>query len=80
MKKYLIFFLTLASCTQTERPLDADERQFIDSVSNAQIRAFREKIDSQYQAAQKTELPHLVDSILKQRRREIKESLDKIPR
>lgn len=80
MKKILFFFLALASCTQSERPLDADERKFIDSVSNAQIRALRIKIDSQYQAAQKTELPRLVDSMLQQRRREIKESLDKIPR
>lgn len=80
--KYTVFILLvlLAACSGTERPLDAKERQRIDSISTAQIQVLRRQIDSSCLAAQTNELPRLVDSLLAERRREIQQMLKDLPR
>ena len=81
--KHLLFFLlalTATGCDPDARPLDAEDRLFIDSVSAAQIRTARLEIDSLCREAQKTELPRLIDSLRRERLREIQEKMKTIPR
>ncbi len=68
---------TLSACGG-EAPMDADTRTTIDSTATSQISLARQQLDSLCTAAEKTELPQLVDSIKKLRLREIEEQLKNI--
>ncbi len=72
--------LLLAACQNSNTPLDADTRERIDSISNAQIKVSLIELDSVCLAAQKTTLPLLVDSIKKIRLFEIEQQLKTIPK
>lgn len=76
---YCTAFLFIA-CKNSNAPLDADTRERIDSISNAQIKASQIELDSVCLAAQKTTLPVLVDSIKKIRLSEIEQQLKTIPK
>ncbi len=67
--------LAFGACEGQEKPLDADSRQVIDSVSTEQIRLARQELDSLCQLSKATVLPKLIDSIKMIRKREIEEKL-----
>lgn len=67
-------------CEGPDTPLDADTRQRIDSLSNAEIRRLRIELDSVCAVQERTVLPRLVDSFQQVRRREIEEQLKTLPR
>lgn len=71
---------TLTSCSRSERPLDADTRQAIDSISSVQISLARKEMDSLCQQRRLTELPRIVDSIKQKRLQEIERQLKTIPK
>ncbi|GAB4493634.1 MAG: hypothetical protein OHK0019_18010 [Saprospiraceae bacterium] len=71
---------TLTACSRSERPLDADTRQAIDSISSVQISLARKEMDSLCQQRRLTELPRIVDSIKQKRLQEIERQLKTIPK
>jgi hypothetical protein len=71
--------LLSAACGTADKPMDADTRQVIDSISTAQIRATRLELDSVCAAQRSTELPRLIDSIKQRRLKEIDEKLRTVP-
>lgn len=70
----------LTGCGNNNTPLDADTRSVIDSIANHQISVAQKSNDSLCKVAQTTVLPQLVDSIKKERLREIEAQLKTIPR
>lgn len=68
----------LLSACGNEAPMDANTRAAIDSTATSQISLARIELDSACTAAEKTELPLLVDSIKKVRLREIEQQLKNI--
>ncbi len=74
-----LIVLALTACGG-EAPMDAETRAAIDSTATAQISLARKELDSLCAAAEKTELPQLVDSIKKVRLREIEQQLKNIPK
>jgi hypothetical protein len=69
-----------ASCDNGDRPLDADVKQRIDSLSNVRIREVKAEMDTLCRNQQITVLPLLIDSIKKERKIEIEEALRSIPK
>ncbi len=80
MRKLLYGSLIAAvfSACGSEAPMDANTRATIDSTATSQISLARIALDSSCAAAEKTQLPLLVDSIKKVRLREIEEQLKDI--
>lgn len=76
----MVAVLGLAACGTGTTPLDSDTRLRIDSIANAQIARAQVQHDSLCEAAYRTELPLLVDSIKKIRLREIQEQLKTVPK
>lgn len=68
----LVFF---TACGDNAKPMDADTRQEIDSLSAQQIRQLKIELDTLCAEQRRTVLPHLVDSIKAVRLREIEEKL-----
>ncbi len=77
--KFLILIIFTA-CGETDKPLDAQTRREIDSISAIQIRLVRAQIDSICQIQRQTILPKLVDSIKIERLQEIQEALKNVPK
>lgn len=75
----LCYLLTLSACNQPQGPLDAKERQRVDSIATAEIFQVRKQIADECQKAKEEELPRLVDSILSVRRMEIQRALQGVP-
>lgn len=71
---------SLLACNQAQRPLDAKERQRVDSIATADIFLIRKQIAEECQQAMEAELPKLVDSILSVRRAEIERALQGVPK
>jgi hypothetical protein len=71
--------LLFAACDATNKPLDAETRQVIDSISTAQIRQARLELDSVCLSQRTTVLPYLIDSIKQKRLKEIEEKLKTVP-
>lgn len=71
---------SLLSCGNSSTPLDAETRDRIDSLANAQISDIQVKHDSLCKNAQQTQLPRLVDSIKQIRLQEIEEQLKTVPK
>jgi GNAT superfamily N-acetyltransferase len=71
----VLCLFAFGSCEGQEKPLDADTRQIIDSISTDQIRIARQELDSLCQLSKTTTLPRLIDSIKAVRKREIEEKL-----
>jgi hypothetical protein len=80
--KWPLFWLLLSllACNQAERPLDAKERQRVDSIATAEIFLLRKQITDECQQAREEELPKLVDSMLSVRRMEIQRALQDVPK
>lgn len=76
---YLLLPL-LSACGSPNTPLDADTRQAIDSISQAQINIARQELDTLCQQRRLTDLPRMVDSIKQHRLREIQEQLKTVPK
>lgn len=72
---FLTSALLFGACEGPEKPLDADTRQFIDSVATEHIRLAREQLDSQCKTQHTTVLPRMVDSLKAVRKKEIEEKL-----
>lgn len=75
-----ITVFSISSCGTPSTPMDADTRMRIDSISNAQIALAQIQQDSLCKAAHKTQLPLLIDSIKKERLREIEAQLKTVPK
>ena len=76
----LCCLLTAVSCINTNRPLDADERHRVDSLSAAAIGVARRDLDSLCKVQHATLLPHLTDSIKKVRLQQIPQQIRQIPK
>jgi hypothetical protein len=77
----LLALSTLLACSNVSRkPIDADTRRIIDSISIVEIQKVKIKTDSLYQAMRTTRLPAAVDSIKQRRLIEIAEQLRSVPR
>lgn len=76
----LIINLLPACDGAADKPLDAQTRRAIDSISAVRIREMRQQMDSLCQQQQATVLPRLVDSIRSEREREIREALKNVPK
>jgi hypothetical protein len=72
--------LLLFSACDNNAPLDADTRQKIDSTIVAQNKLILTEVDSLCKVQHKTLLPLLIDSIKKERMREIDRQLKTIPK
>lgn len=70
----------LSACDGANKPLDAQTRRAIDSTAAVRIREMRQQMDSLCQQQQATVLPRLVDSIRREREREIQEALKNVPK
>lgn len=70
----------IIACGSPTAPLDANTRMRIDSISNAQIALAQIRQDSLCNMAHKTQLPLFVDSIKKERLREIEAQLKTVPK
>jgi hypothetical protein len=75
-----IFLFAICSCDQGERPLDAEVKQRIDSLSNVRIREAKAELDTLCKHQHLTLLPLLIDSIKKERMKEIEQALKTIPK
>lgn len=73
-------FLSLMACVNTNRPLDADERHQVDSLAAAAIGVARRDLDSICRDQRKNYLPLLIDSLKKERLRNIQEQIKQIPK
>jgi hypothetical protein len=81
--RFLLLFPLLSfvfSCDNNDRPLDADVKQKIDSLSNVRIREAKAELDTLCKHQQLTVLPLLVDSIKIERKKEIENALKSIPK
>lgn len=76
----IVAAILLAGCGNANTPLDADTRSRIDSIANVRIALAQKENDSLCKAAQTTVLPHLIDSLKKERLREIQEQLKTVPK
>lgn len=76
----LALFFLLLSCNNADTPLDAETRQVIDSISAAQIRSARAELDSLCKRDRVTVLPLLIDSLRKERLKEIERQLKTVPK
>lgn len=74
------FLIFLLSCGNADTPLDAETRQVIDSISAAQIRSARAELDSLCKRDRTTVLPLLIDSLRKERLKEIEQQLKTVPK
>jgi hypothetical protein len=72
---FVLSLFLLSACNRLEEPLDAKTRDTIDSISNAQIQRLERELDSLCRADQPRKLPHLVDSLLIVRKKEIEQLL-----
>lgn len=72
--------LLLTACGTTERPLDADTREAIDSIYVEQVRMAREELDSLCKLERQNNLTRLVDSIKRHRLEEMAEKLRTVPK
>lgn len=70
----------LPACGSQSKPLDADTRQAIDSISNVQTNLVRNQMDTLCQQRRLTELPRMADSIKRHRLEEIQEQLKTVPK
>jgi type IV pilus biogenesis protein CpaD/CtpE len=70
----------LPACGSNNTPLDAETRTVIDSAAIAQIAQARVELDSFCAMQERTQMPHLIDSIKKVRLREIEAQLRVLPR
>lgn len=68
-----------AACTDANAPLDPKVRYRIDSIATAQIQQAREEMDSLCAQERTRRLPVLMDSIRRQRLREIERQLQTLP-
>ncbi len=82
MKHLLPFALLflLLSCNNADTPLDAETRRVIDSISADQIRNARAQLDSSCKRDRTTVLPLLIDSLRKERLKEIERQLKTVPK
>ncbi|MCS7037249.1 MAG: hypothetical protein RMJ33_03760 [Saprospiraceae bacterium] len=71
--------LFAAACTQADAPLDPKVRYRIDSISTAQIQQARIEMDSLCAQERLRKLPALMDSIRRQRLRQIERQLQTLP-
>lgn len=80
--KLLFFccFFSFTACVNTNRPLDADERHQVDSLAAAAIGVARRDLDSVCRDQKKNYLPVLIDSLKKERLRNIQEQIKQIPK
>jgi hypothetical protein len=76
----ILLSLLFASCDNGDRPLDADVKQRIDSLSNVRIREVKAEMDTLCKRQHLTVLPLLIDSIKKERKIEIENALKSIPK
>lgn len=75
-----LLLFTQACADLSKKPIDADTRRLIDSVSVAEIQRVRTETDSLYKSLRVTRLPLVIDSIKKRRVLEIEEQLRQLPR
>lgn len=68
-----------SACTDANAPLDPKVRYRIDSIAAAQIQQAREELDSLCAQERTRRLPVLMDSIRRQRLREIERQLQTLP-
>lgn len=73
-----LFFLW--GCGSQGTPLDAGARRQVDSLSAAGIGVARRELDSVCKEGQTTVLPLLIDSLKKERKKEIQRQLETIPK
>lgn len=71
----LLLLFLLANCGGGQRPLDADTRQRIDSLSYVRTNQLRVQLDSACSAQRPQALVQVVDSIRRVREQEIAEQL-----
>ncbi|MCE7922336.1 MAG: hypothetical protein DYG98_04715 [Haliscomenobacteraceae bacterium CHB4] len=76
----LLLLPLFSACGSQNKPLDADTRQAIDSISQVQINIARQELDTLCQQRRLTELPRMIDSIKQHRLREIQEQLKTVPK
>lgn len=69
-----------SGCQTKDPPLDADSRHLADSIAAVRIGIVRRELDSLCKNQEKTEMPRLIDSLKRERLREIKESLKGLPK
>lgn len=67
----LLLALLCPACEGEELPLGSKARRFIDSTSTAQIRQIRRELDSLCLIESAEQIDYLVDSLKKERLREI---------
>lgn len=72
--------VALACCDNMNTPIDAETRQKIDSTVVAQNKVAQAKIDSVCKVQRTTLLPLLIDSIKKERLKEIEAQLRTVPK
>jgi hypothetical protein len=77
--KILCLIFLLPACGDLSKPIDAETRRVIDSVSTSVIQRTRIEIDSAYKNALITKMPQVMDSIRQVRLREIENQLKNIP-
>lgn len=73
-------FLFLLGCGSQGTPLDAGARRQVDSLSAAGIGVARRELDSICKESQTTVLPLLIDSLKKERKKEIQRQLETVPK
>ncbi len=71
----MIFCTLLNSCFDSSKPMSANTRQTIDSISNAQIVKLQIEMDSLCKLDRMVNMPRLIDSVKQVRLKEIQEKL-----
>ncbi len=79
---FLLFCLlwTVPACDPADMPLDAHSRRRVDSLTNVGTLRVQKEMDSLCLVQKTTVLPLLIDSIKRQRMKEIQENLRTIPK
>lgn len=76
----LLLAFLFGACDQANKPIDAETRGQIDSISSVRIKEVREELDSLCREQHTTLLPGLIDSIKQKRLREIEQKLKSVPK
>lgn len=84
MKRTLIGLCLLVCCLScedaTQKPIDGKTRRIIDSIRSETLQKYQVVIDSLCLDQEKELLPVYLDSIRRQREKEIREKLKNIPK
>jgi len=75
----VLCLVSCLSCGDLSKPIDAETRRIIDSISTSTIQQARLEVDSVFKNAVITKMPQAIDSIRQIRLKEIEEQLKSIP-